>query len=212
MILFLGQDYMASLTVSDGEESFLSNSVRSDGSYTLDNATCVHRNSDLCVDNELRLFHAQTDGTIPVDEEKYLVFQFLQKQCGENCLYSLSAMMGKLDRNWCAVIRHGGQAEWKWAWQASQSDEWAHKRNQILSAMSCSQDRSRLKQLLSRVFHPTLDQDPQDTTAMIEKMTENPTARSMAMKFIKTNWDFLGRQYELSLQFPIWLMLLFLLL
>ena len=121
-------------------------------------------------------------------------------------------MMGKLDRNWCAVIRHGGQAEWKWAWQASQSDEWAHKRTQILSAMSCSQDRSRLKQLLSRVFHPTLDQDPQDTTAMIDKMTENPTARSMAMKFIKTNWDFLGRQYELSLQFPIWLLLLFLLL
>ena len=105
-------------------------------------------------------------------------------------------MMDKLERNWCAVMRFGGKTEWKWAWQASQSDEWAHKRTQILSAMSCSQDRSRLKQLLSRVFHPTIDQDPQDTFTMIDKMAENPAARSMVLGFIKTNWDFLGRQYE----------------
>ena len=106
--------------------------------------------------------------------------------------------MNKLEDNWCTVMRHGGEAEWKWAWETSLSDEWDHKRTKILSAMSCSQDRNRIKKLLSRVFHPSINQNPADTFAMLEKMSENPAARSMALSFIKTNWEFLGRQYKLS--------------
>lgn len=102
--------------------------------------------------------------------------------------------MDKLERYWCPVIRLGGQSEWKWAWKASLNDQLASKRNKILSAMSCSQDRSRLKQLLSRVFHPTIVQDPEDTFTLLEKMSENPVSRSMVLSFIKTNWEFLGRQ------------------
>ena len=65
---------------------------------------------------------------------------------------------------------------------------------EILSAMSCSQDRDRLKQLLSRVFSPTIEQDSHNTFATIEKMTENHVARSMVLNFLATNWEILGRQ------------------
>jgi hypothetical protein len=99
-----------------------------------------------------------------------------------------------LERNWCAVIRYDGKEEWNWAWRASLCDMWSSQRTKILSAMSCSQDRYRLKQLLSRVFSPTIEQDPTDTFATIEKMTENHVARSMVLTFSATNWEILGRQ------------------
>jgi hypothetical protein len=60
--------------------------------------------------------------------------------------------------------------------------------------MSCSQDRDHLKQLLSRVFSPTIEQDPHDTFTTIEKMLENHAARFMVLNFITTNWEILGRQ------------------
>ncbi len=103
-------------------------------------------------------------------------------------------MMANLERNWCAVMRHGGQTEWEWTWQTSLNDQWAPKRSKILSAMSCTQDLGRLKQLLSRVLHPSIDQDPEDTLAIIERMAENPVARSVVLNFVKTNWEFLGQQ------------------
>ena len=104
------------------------------------------------------------------------------------------AMTEHLERNWCAVIRYGGKEEWNWAWRASLCDMWSSQRTKILSAMSCSQDRDRLKQLLSRVFSPTIEQDSHDTFATIEKMTENHVARSMVLNFLATNWEILGRQ------------------
>jgi hypothetical protein len=94
----------------------------------------------------------------------------------------------------CAVICYGGKEEWNWAWRASLCDMWSSQRTKILSAMSCSQDRDRLKQLLSRVFSPTIEQDSHDTFATIEKMTENHVARSMVLNFLATNWEILGRQ------------------
>lgn len=103
-------------------------------------------------------------------------------------------MMEHLERNWCVVMRNGGNDEWKWAWRMSMNDMMASQRAKILSAMTCSQDRNRLKQLLSRVFHPTIEQSPRDTFTMIEKMADNSIGRPMVLNFIKTNWDRLGRQ------------------
>jgi hypothetical protein len=62
--------------------------------------------------------------------------------------------------------------------------------------MSCTQDHGRLKQLLSRVFHPTIEQNSRDSFTMIEKMADNPLARSMVLNFIMNNWERLGKQYE----------------
>lgn len=104
-------------------------------------------------------------------------------------------MTENLERNWCVVMRHGGKDEWKWAWRLTSNDMWASQRAKILSAMTCSQDRGRLKQLLSRVFHPTIEQTPRDTFTMIEKMADNSIARPMVLNFIKINWNRLGLQY-----------------
>lgn len=103
-------------------------------------------------------------------------------------------MTKDFERYWCVAIRSGGKNEWKRAWQASSDVSWASQRTKILSAMTCSQDRMQLKQLLSRVFYSTTDQDPKDTFIMLEKMAANPTGRSMVLNFIKINWEFLGRQ------------------
>ncbi|XP_046447507.1 aminopeptidase N-like isoform X2 [Daphnia pulex] len=145
----------------------------------LDGVGCLNWSDDgVCVDQVMRLFHAQMGGSITPEEKK--------------------AMTEHLERNWCAVIRYGGKEEWNWAWRASLCDMWSSQRTKILSAMSCSQDRDRLKQLLSRVFSPTIEQDPHDTFATIEKMTENHVARSMVLNFLATNWEILGRHYRRS--------------
>ncbi|XP_046438917.1 aminopeptidase N-like [Daphnia pulex] len=141
----------------------------------LDGVGCLNWSDDgVCVDQVMRLFHAQMDGSITPEEKK--------------------AMTENLERNWCAVIRYDGKEEWNWAWRASLCDMWSSQRTKILSAMSCSQDRDRLKQLLSRVFSSTIEQDPHGTFATIEKMTENHVARSMVFNFLATNWEILGRQ------------------
>lgn len=99
-----------------------------------------------------------------------------------------------LERYWCVAIRHGGKAEWTKAWQASIGDRWLSKRTEILSAMTCSQDRNRLKQFLSRVLDPAIRQDPNETFIAMEKMAANPAGRSIAFDFIKNNWDVLEQQ------------------
>lgn len=91
------------------------------------------------------------------------------------------------------AIRSGGKTEWMAAWKASISDRWVTHRTQILSAMTCSRDRSRLKQLISRIFDSAIDQDQKDTFTIIEKIAENPLGRPMALNFIKTNWNFFDR-------------------
>ena len=63
---------MARLTFNDGEEPILANFGRSGSSDTLDNVNCINWSEGLCVDYELRLFHAQMDGTITDDEKKYI--------------------------------------------------------------------------------------------------------------------------------------------
>lgn len=105
-------------------------------------------------------------------------------------------MSENLERNWCVVIRHAGKKEWEWAWSASLSDLLSSQRTKILSAMTCTPDRNQLKQLLARVFSPTIDQNPLETFKTIEKMAENPVARPMVLNFIRTNWESLERQYE----------------
>lgn len=111
-------------------------------------------------------------------------------------------MNEKLERHWCTVLRLGGQREWKWAWQASLSDEWAPQRTKILSALSCSQDRGQLKKLLSRVLHPATEQDPRDSFTLIDKMADNPVARPIVLNFIKNNWEFLGKKYSQTFSPP----------
>lgn len=102
--------------------------------------------------------------------------------------------MNDLERHWCVAIRHGGKIEWTKAWAASRSSHWHSQRPEILSALTCSRDRSRLKLLLSRTFDSSTQQDPGDTFIIIEKLAHNPDGRLMAFNFIKTNWHFLGRQ------------------
>ena len=96
---------------------------------------------------------------------------------------------------WCTALRHSTEPnEWKFAWKKSIQPQFALHRTKILSAMSCTTDQSRLKQLLGRVFHHEIEQDPHDTFAIIEKMADNPSARAMALQFIMANWKPLNKQ------------------
>ena len=101
--------------------------------------------------------------------------------------------MDDLERYWCVAIRHGGKLAWTRAWKASVGDQWLSQRTKILSAMTCSQDKNRLKNLISRIFDSEIEQDPKENFVMIEKLAVNPIGRSMALNFLKTNWNILDR-------------------
>ncbi len=68
---------MARLTFNNEGEPHLSNLVRSGEGDALDNTNCVVWSDGLCVDHILRLFHAQMDGTISIDENKYVLRLYL---------------------------------------------------------------------------------------------------------------------------------------
>ena len=104
-------------------------------------------------------------------------------------------MSEELELVWCTALRHStGPEEWKFAWKKSIQSQYSLQRTKMLSAMTCTTDQSRLKQLLGRVFHPQIEQDRQDTFIMFEKMAENPSARSLALQFIISNWQPLHKQ------------------
>lgn len=63
---------MARLTFNNQDEPHFSNLVRSGERDALDNSNCDVWSEGLCVDHVLRLFHAQMDGTISIDENKYV--------------------------------------------------------------------------------------------------------------------------------------------
>jgi hypothetical protein len=189
----------------DIEESNENNNlIRSGGFDPFDSAGCLQWSEGVCVDKIFRLFQAQMDDNISPEGKRFVSFECFIPPItigrffiiSKTCAVIKRVMTENLERNWCLVMRYGGKDEWKWAWRMSLNDVWASQRSKILSAMSCSQDHGRLKQLLSRVFHPTIQQASRDSFVMIEKMADNPLARPMVLNFIKTNWERLGRQYE----------------
>ena len=122
---------------------------------------------------------------------------------------SLTEDEGKVARDemevvWCTALRQaagGGDRdqrqsdEWDFAWKRSLDPEWRLQRSRILSAMACSRDSRRLKRLLSRVFHPTIDQSAGESLALLGAMAagaENPIGRSLALRFITTNFKSLN--------------------
>lgn len=161
-----------------GESDEYHNLIRLDAFDPLDGIDCHNWSDGVCVDQVLRLFRAQMTGTITPGEKR--------------------AMFENLERNWCVVIRHAGKEEWEWAWRATLRDLSSTQRIKILSAMTCTPHRGQLKQLLARVFSPTIDQNPHETFKTIEKMAENPVARSMVLNFIKNNWESLERHFKRS--------------
>ncbi len=66
---------MARLTFNEGNETTLNNLARSGGSDTLEDIGCLNWSDGLCLDKVFRLFHAQMDDTITVEDNRYMVKQ-----------------------------------------------------------------------------------------------------------------------------------------
>lgn len=96
---------------------------------------------------------------------------------------------------WCAAIRYGGQQEWIFAWNATrlQSVQWPEK-NKMMKAMCCTTNSAHIKQLLARVLHPIIKQEPKDTSTIMKRFIKNSAARPILLNFLTSNWAFLNKQ------------------
>lgn len=95
------------------------------------------------------------------------------------------------------MLRHGGQNEWKYAWDISEDSSISRaEMKKLLKAMSCTTNEQHIQQLLSRLFYPDVKQLPSETMAVIQRLANNPSARKLALNFVLDNWTFLKTQYE----------------
>jgi len=130
---------------------------------------------DHCVQKARQLYNSLMNDSLSLEEKKMVA--------------------DEMETVWCTSIRHGGQSEWDFAWKKSLQPDWSLQRSKILSALSCSTDSKKLKRLLSRVFHHSVDQSADETRALLQGMAENPAGRSLALRFITTNFKSLNNLY-----------------
>lgn len=84
--------------------------------------------------------------------------------------------------------------EWDFAWRSSKTKA-TSKRAKILSAMGCSPDGKHLKQLLSRIFHPSIRQEPAESETLFKGMCRGSLkARKLVVDFIRANRKPLEKQ------------------
>lgn len=95
---------------------------------------------------------------------------------------------------WCAAVRHGGRTEWNFAWESSRRSSSTIEKRKMLKAMTCTIESGQIKQLLSRVFNPNIDQKPSETFFILSNLADNRKARTQLLNFILHNWDFLNSQ------------------
>ena len=84
--------------------------------------------------------------------------------------------------------------EWDFAWKKSINSIQPLERRKMLKAMTCTIDAAHVKQLLSRVFNPNVDQTPQETSIIVSRFSESFSIRPLVMSFLIKNWKFLSRQ------------------
>ncbi|KZS20695.1 Uncharacterized protein APZ42_012540 [Daphnia magna] len=136
-----------------------------------------HNDDKLCVDRILDLFRGYINDTVTPAQSS------LTKKHFEDI--------------WCTALRYGGPLEWSYAWNSSRdSSATLSKKRKIFKAMACTTDTSRIKQLLSRVFLPKINQEPIETSIILNSLAENPSARLLAMKFVMLNWAFLNKHFR----------------
>ncbi len=109
--------------------------------------------------------------------------------------------MEHFEEVWCAAVRHGGQSEWDFAWEKTNENfnSFTGKRK-MLKALSCTKDPAKQKQLLSRVFHPDIQQSPKETLLILSSIAESYySGRILVLNFVLRNWNFLKKQYILAI-------------
>ena len=60
--------------------------------------------------------------------------------------------------------------------------------------MTCTIETKQIKQLLSRVFNPNINQTPKETSVVISGLADSFTARPLLLNFLMKNWEFLTKQ------------------
>ena len=112
---------------------------------------------------------------------------------------------------WCAAVRYGAQSEWNFAWNFTRRPHsQSAQRKKMLKAMCCTTDSTRVKQLLTRVLHPNIKQEPKDTSMIINRLiTKNPSARSVTINFLLSNWGFFEKQWAIILLYLLYIKFIF---
>lgn len=151
-----------------------------------------------CVERVIRLFHDAIKGNVNSTQAR-LVFinhvSILIQNIKSNELWKSRLMKKHFENVWCTVLRHGGSTEWNYAWSSSRlSSVKITEKRKMLKAMSCSNDVTQIKRLLSRVFHPNINQRPSETLLILNSLTENQTARRATLHFVMKNWTYLNKQ------------------
>lgn len=103
-------------------------------------------------------------------------------------------MKKRLESAWCTALRHGGSSEWNLAWMASHQSDRLSERKRIIKAMGCTNDLTRIKRLLSRLYQPNIEQQPDETLIIFNSLAENPSGRRPALHFVMKNWSYLNKQ------------------
>ena len=94
------------------------------------------------------------------------------------------------------AIQNGDETEWNLAWKTSTQITSRHQlfRRKLLKAMSCTAEPFRIKQLLSRAFHPDIKQKPKETMIILRSLADNALARRLTVNYIFRNWTLLKKQ------------------
>lgn len=162
---------------------------------TFSRVHCQYEN-EFCIEQSKRLFESAMSNELSPGEQRY---KLLYISVHHSKFYIVQRLMTKnLDWVWCSVIRFSGDKEWQFAWKASVDPQLTALRGDILSAMSCSKEEKHLKSLLSRIHHPDIVQYPLHTAKMMEAMSHFPSSRSLAKKFLLSNWELLSKQYDVQ--------------
>ncbi|KAL5020482.1 hypothetical protein ScPMuIL_003374 [Solemya velum] len=95
---------------------------------------------------------------------------------------------------YCTAIRHGGQAEWDFAYEQHRNSNVAGELSRLRGAMACSRQTWILSRYLERTIQPE-EIRKQDAVGTITTIAANPVGRPLAWDFIRAKWEYLNREY-----------------
>nr|XP_022306251.1 aminopeptidase N-like isoform X1 [Crassostrea virginica] len=103
---------------------------------------------------------------------------------------------------YCSAIKNGDIKEWDFAYKMYQESNVAAEKSRLMIALSCSKE----VWVLSRYLQYTKISSEirkQDATNVIVYISGNAVGRSLAWDFVRSNWDYLLKEYgESSFAFP----------
>ncbi|XP_046648039.1 aminopeptidase N-like [Daphnia pulicaria] len=87
----------------------------------------------------------------------------------------------------CTAVEHGGKKEWEFAYSKFNTSNSATEKDDMLEAMSCTNQAWILKRMIDWVIQGPLTK--MDSIHMLIYLVRNPLGRYLAFDFFKIHWD-----------------------